>query len=200
MVAVKDDYPYTAGNTAAFLTLCACDVLLLGFCSKRLYSHVRAKEKYAPLLWFYIVLVVFLCFRVCFYLDPLIRYNPGLYQALYVLPTILIVSAASLISYIWTEIAGQMYGCPALPFYFSKAAIRKLLLVANFVAYGLFISTFCVLIVKEGDKSPRPMRYTRIEECCLCFIMGGWQLFIGFKVEAVFRSLLSKRPKRVFFR
>jgi len=193
----KDDWPKSPGNTAAFLTLCACDVLLLGICSKRLYSHLRAKEKYAPLLWFYTVLVVFLCFRVCFYLDPLVNYNLTLYQALYVLPTVLIVSAASLISYIWTEIAGQMFACPALPFYFSKGTIRKLLLAGNFLAYGVFIPTFCVLILIHGDESITPMKYTRIEECCMCFVMGGWQLFIGFKVEAVYRSLLSQRPKRV---
>lgn len=149
------------------------------------------------MLLFYLVLVVFLCFRVCFYLDPLLNYRIAVYQALYVLPTVLIVSAASLISYIWTEIAGQMFACPALPFYFSKATIRKLLLTGNCLAYGLFIPTFLVLILTLGADSIKPMRYTRIEECCMCFVMGGWQLFIGFKVEAVYRSLLSKRPKRV---
>ena len=196
MVVEKDDQPKTTGNTVVFLILDVSDLLLLCFCAKRLYSHVRVKEKYAPLLVFYVVLVVFLGLRVSFYLDPWVDYSSDVYEALYILPTLLIVSAASLISYIWTEIASQMLAHPTLPFYFTTTTISRLLLCFNLFGYSLYICTFLILMKVNSD-SNRYIKYTRAEECCMCALMGAWQLFIGFKVEAVYRSLVSKQPKRV---
>lgn len=127
-----------------FMALLAFTVPLFAFAVLRICRHLKSAQSFPVLLVFYGILALFLLCRLVYFLDVFCKYDDWTYYSLDLLPVAFIFSAASLVVYLWHQIAEEFlapFGPPskALNVYFYWT------LGTNLLYYILFFAPFLVL-------------------------------------------------------
>ena len=110
----RDDESFS--GACVFVALLALTVPLLAFALLRVCRHLRSAQSFPVLLVFYGILALFLLCRVVYFLDVFCRYDAWTYYSLDLLPVTFIFTAASVVVYLWHQIAEEFlapYGPPS---------------------------------------------------------------------------------------
>jgi hypothetical protein len=131
-------------GACVFVALLALTVPLLAFALLRVCRHLRSAQSFPVLLVFYGILAFFLLCRLVYFLDVFCNYDDWVYYSLDLLPVVFIFTAASMVVYLWHQIAEEFlapYGPP------SKAlnAYCYWTIGSNLLYYILFFVPFLIL-------------------------------------------------------
>lgn len=131
-------------GVCVFAALLMFTAPVFAFAVLRICRHLNSAQSFPSLLAFYVVLAVFLLCRLVYFLDVLCKYDDWVYYSLDLMPVALIFTAASVVAYLWHQIAEEFLA----PFETTRKALNAYCywtIGSNIVYYLLFSVPFIVL-------------------------------------------------------